>query len=98
MSEKLSRQLRWQLRQIEQGNCRICGKPATFRGYCLDCRVVRREWAREKNGYKRRYNSATYRVMGKRFLLLEVPDLERPVPTTAKSAVQARTVAITADP
>lgn len=63
MSAKLSRQLRWQLRQMELGNCRICGNAGnTQGGYCLDCRIIRRERARERYGYTRRYNSASYRV------------------------------------
>lgn len=33
-----------------------------FRSYCVDCAVKRRERARKKNGFKRRYNAASYRL------------------------------------
>jgi hypothetical protein len=77
MGANVSRQLKWQQRQIEEGNCRLCGTPAIFRGYCLDCTIARRESARKKNGYKRRYNSASYRLMAKNLLLADTPDLVR---------------------
>src|SRR5438874_1707370 len=70
MAAKLSRQLRWQLRQMELGNCRICGDPAAFQAYCPQCKIIRRECARARYGYKRRYNSASYRKSGKPLFVL----------------------------
>ena len=59
--KKVSRQRLWQRKMQAEHRCITCGKPAYTVLLCYDCAVKRRERARKKFGYKKRYNSKTYR-------------------------------------
>ena len=53
----ISRQRKWQLRQIAAGGCDICGKPVVSGHKCLRHMVMARETAHRKNGFKTTYQS-----------------------------------------
>lgn len=49
---EISRQLKWQRKQKELGNCTTCGKKsAENKHLCADCNIKRREYMRKKFGY-----------------------------------------------
>lgn len=52
----VSRQRRWQIKQVANGRCKICAKPAVTKHHCKKHARdnVRRhlEWARKPNGRK----------------------------------------------
>lgn len=60
----MSRQRRWQLRQLAKGKCPMCAGPLDPNlRTCAKCGVARRERGRRENGFKRRYrNSKTYNL------------------------------------
>ena len=61
----VSRQRKWQLRQIAQGGCRICGQPATSVGLCLKHMVKEREHTAARFGYKRKNEFCKSRLLEK---------------------------------
>lgn len=42
----VSRQYKWQLKQREAGNCKICGKKAVNKKHCEEHRIKYNEMAR----------------------------------------------------
>jgi hypothetical protein len=61
----VSRQRKWQLRQMAKGGCRICGNPAISGGYCLKHLVHEREYSAERFGCKRANLNCKSRLMEK---------------------------------
>ena len=61
----VSRQRKWQLRQMARGGCRICGEPATSVGLCLKHLVKEREYSAERFGYKRKNQFCKSRLLEK---------------------------------
>jgi len=59
----VSRQRKWQLRQMARGGCRICGKPATSAGLCLKHLVKEREYSADRFGYKRQNKFCKSRLL-----------------------------------
>jgi len=53
----ISRQRKWQLRQIANGGCDICGKPIVSGHKCLRHMVMARDSTHRKNGFKSTYQS-----------------------------------------
>ena len=49
MSKILSRQYKWQLKQLTLGKCVICGKTATTKRYC-------RKHAKKQNEYVKKHS------------------------------------------
>ena len=60
-NKPMSKQRKWQLRQLKNGCCPICGEPAEG-GLCLRHMVMAREKQRERVGAKRRNKSLSYRL------------------------------------
>jgi hypothetical protein len=59
----ISRQRKWQLRNIQAGLCQICSaKAVTLGGLCLEHLIKNREKQRVKQGSKRRYRSKSYEL------------------------------------
>lgn len=60
----LSRQRKWQLRQIKRKRCQRCGDRIRkgSKDYCLDCMMKMNSHARKKFGHKRRYRSMSWRL------------------------------------
>jgi len=61
----VSRQRKWQLRQMAKGGCRICGQTAISGGYCLKHLVHEREYCAERFGCKRENLNCKSRLMEK---------------------------------
>jgi hypothetical protein len=49
MNKKISRQRRWQIKQRENGNCQICGKPSPLKSNCDLCAKVKKGGSLKKN-------------------------------------------------
>jgi len=58
----MTRQQKYQLKMIDEGRCRVCGKPLFNKTYCYEHAVKARERQREKYRCKRRNkNAASYK-------------------------------------
>jgi len=64
---KISRQRKYQLRQQRDGRCIICGKETPASSRCLEHMIIARERQRRKNGWKRRYQSTSYKIEAQLF-------------------------------
>ena len=53
----ISRQRKWQLRQMAQGGCVLCGQPVVSGHKCLRHMIQSREATARKHGFKTHYNS-----------------------------------------
>lgn len=60
----ISRQRKWQLRQIKRGRCQRCGQQIIkgSKDYCLECMMKMNHHARKKLGHKRHYRSLSWRL------------------------------------
>jgi len=61
----VSRQRKWQLRQMAKGGCRICGQTAITKGYCLKHLVRERDYSAERFGYQRANQNCKSRLLEK---------------------------------
>jgi len=61
----VSRQRKWQLRQMAKGGCRICGQAAISKGYCLKHLVQERDHSAQRFGYQRQNLNCKSRLLEK---------------------------------
>ena len=61
----VSRQRKWQLRQMAKGGCRICGQTAISKGYCLKHLVQERDHSASRFGYQRQNQNCKSRLLEK---------------------------------
>ena len=61
----VSRQRKWQLRQMARGGCRICGQPASSTGLCLKHLVQERDYTAKRFAYKRKNQFCKSRLLEK---------------------------------
>lgn len=68
----VSRQRKWQLRQMAKGGCRICGQVAISKGYCLKHLVQERDHSANRFGYQRQNQNCKSRLL-ERYLKSSLP-------------------------
>jgi hypothetical protein len=68
----VSRQRKWQLRQMAKGGCRICGQTAISKGYCLKHLVQERDHSANRFGYQRQNLNCKSRLL-ERYLKSSLP-------------------------
>lgn len=61
-SMPISRQRKYQLRNLRDKKCSECGKPAVQGTRCLKHLIKERERQRVRKGLKRRYDTLSYRL------------------------------------
>ncbi len=59
----VSRQRKWQIRQIEDGKCNTCGeKREHYKQHCDSCAVKIRKRIRERDGHKKHEDKGRGRI------------------------------------